>query len=176
MKSRRTLESVADQTSEMWENGSTSPQIVDLIAKEVGNIACEAPMREQAAGMYGVDAFHPFNLANVDINALRNLCTAIHDFGRSRFAAYKMVLMSEGVFRQEVRTTVWMNYIWIALFGRQWDWLKLYLTLYVEIRGVGMSLSAICIQMSSDMSLENTALANDLRWLSAKTLSASLRC
>ena len=64
MKSRRTLESVADQTSEMWENGSTSPQIVDLIAKEVGNIACEAPMREQAAGMYGVDAFHPFNLAN----------------------------------------------------------------------------------------------------------------
>ena len=45
MKGRKTLESIADQTSEMWENGCTSPQISDLIAKEVGNIVCESPMR-----------------------------------------------------------------------------------------------------------------------------------
>ena len=122
MKSRRTLDSVADQTSEMWENGSTSPQIVGLIAEEVGNIVCEMPMRERAVGMYSADAFHPFNLANMDINVVRNLCKAIHVFGRSRFAAYKMVLMSEGVFRQEVRTTVWMDYMWIALFSRRHDW------------------------------------------------------
>ena len=55
-------------------------------------------MREKAAGMYGVDVFHPFNLANLDINVVRKLCKAIHDFGRSRFAAYKMVLMSKDVF------------------------------------------------------------------------------
>ena len=32
MKGRRTLDSIADQTSEMWENGSTSSQIAALIA------------------------------------------------------------------------------------------------------------------------------------------------
>lgn len=140
MKGKRTFASIADQTSEMWENGCTSPQISDLIAKEVGNIVCESPMREKAIGMYGVDAFHPFNLANLDINVVRKLCKAIHDFGRSRFAAYKMVLMSKDVFRQEVRTMVWMEYIWIALFNRRYDWLKLYLALYVGIRGNGYEL------------------------------------
>ena len=44
MKGKRTLASIADQTSEMWENGCASPQISDLIAKEVGNIVCESPM------------------------------------------------------------------------------------------------------------------------------------
>ena len=141
MKGRRTLESIADQTSEMWENGSTSPQISDLIAKEVGNIVCESPMREKAAGMYCTDAFHPFNLANMDINVVRNLCKAIYVFGRSRFAAYKMVLMSNDVFRQEVRTTVWMDYMGVALFSRRDDWLKLYLALYVGIRGNGYELA-----------------------------------
>ena len=136
----RALESIADKTSEMWEDGCTSPQISDLIAKEVGNIVCESPMREKAAGMYGVDVFHPFNLANMDINVVRRYCTAIHDFGRSRFAAYKTVLMSKDVFRQEVRTTVWMDYIWITLFSRRYDWLKLYLALYVGIRGNGYEL------------------------------------
>ena len=140
MKGRGALESIADKTSEMWEDGCTSPQISDLIAKEVGNIVCEMPMRERAVGMYSADAFHPFNLANMDINVVRNLCKAIHVFGRSRFAAYKMVLMSEGVFRQEVRTTVWMDYMWIALFSRRHDWLKLYLALYVGIRGRGYEL------------------------------------
>lgn len=140
MKGRRTLESIAEQTSEMWENGCTSPQISDLIAKEVGNIVCESPMREKAAGMYCADAFHPFNLANMDINVVRRLCTALHDFGRSRFAAYKMVLMSNDVFRQEVRTTVWMDYMGVALFSRRYDWLKLYLALYVGIRGNGYEL------------------------------------
>ena len=43
MKGKRTLASIPDQTSEMWENGCTSPQISDLIAKEVGNIDCESP-------------------------------------------------------------------------------------------------------------------------------------
>lgn len=141
MKGRGALESIADQTSEMWENGCTSPQITDLIAKEVGNIVCESPMREKAAGMYCTDAFHPFNLANMDINVVRNLCKAIFVFGRSRFAAYKMVLMSNDVFRQEVRTTVWMDYMGVALFSRRGDdWLKLYLALYVGIRGNGYEL------------------------------------
>ena len=140
MKSRRTLESVADQTSEMWENGCASLQITDLIAKEVGNIVRESPMREKAAGMYGVDVFHPFNLANMDINVVRRYCKAIHDFGRSRFAAYKTVLMSKDVFRQEVRTTVWMDYMGVALFSRRYDWLKLYLAIYVGIRGNGYEL------------------------------------
>ena len=140
MKGRRTLESIADQASEMWENGCTSPQISDLIAKEVGNIVCESPMREKAAGMYCADAFHPFNLANMDINVVRNLCKAIYFFGRSRFAAYKMVLMSNDVFRQEVRTTVWMDYMGVALFSRRDDWLRLYLALYVGIRGNGYEL------------------------------------
>ena len=140
MKVKRTLDSIADQTSEMWENGYTSPQISNLIAKEVGNIVCESPMREKAARMYGVDAFHPFNLANMDINAVRRYCTAIHDFGRSRFAAYKLVLMSKDVFRQEVRTTVWMDYMGIALFSRRYDWLRLYIALYVGIRGNGYEL------------------------------------
>lgn len=108
---KRTLESVADQTAEMWENGNPSKEIVDVIAKEVGGIVCDTPMRAKATGMYGIEAFHPFNLANVDVNVVRNFCRAIHDFGRSRFAAYKTVLMSEGVFSQEVRTAVWMDYI-----------------------------------------------------------------
>ena len=82
---KRTLESVADQTAEMWENGNPSKEIVDVIAKEVGGIVCDTPMREKAAGMYGIEAFHPFNLANVDVNVVRNLCRAIHDFGRSPF-------------------------------------------------------------------------------------------
>ena len=34
MKGKRTFASIADQTSEMWENGCTSPQISDMIAKE----------------------------------------------------------------------------------------------------------------------------------------------
>lgn len=140
MKQKRTLESVADQTAEMWENGNPSKEIVDVIAKEVGGIVCDTPMREKAAGVYGIEAFHPFNLANVDVNIVRNLCRTIHDFGRSRFAAYKTVLMSKDVFRQEVRTTVWMDYIWITLFSRRYDWLKLYLALYVGIRGNGYEL------------------------------------
>ena len=35
---------------------------------------------------------------------------------------------------------VWMEYIWIALFNRRYDWLKLYLALYVGIRGNGYEL------------------------------------
>ena len=105
-KQKRTLESVADQTAEMWDNGNPVRDIVDVIAKDVGGIVCNTPMREKAAGMYAIDAFHPFNLANMDVNIVRNLCRAINDFGRSRFAAYKTVLMSQGVFSQEVRTAV----------------------------------------------------------------------
>ncbi len=44
MKSKRPLGSIADQTSEIWENGCASRQIPDLIAEEVGNIVCESPM------------------------------------------------------------------------------------------------------------------------------------
>ena len=137
---KRTLESVADQTAEMWENGNPSKQIVDIIAKEVGGIVCETPMREKAAGMYGIEAFHPFNLANVDVNVVRNFCKAIHDFGRSRFAAYKTVLMSEGVFSQEVRTAVWMDYIGITECGGRRAWLDHYLRLYVSMQAEGFRL------------------------------------
>lgn len=74
MKSKRPLGSIADQTSEIWENGCASRQIPDLIAEEVGNIVCESPMREKAAVMDGAEAFHPFNLANLDTNVVRKLC------------------------------------------------------------------------------------------------------
>ena len=137
---KRTLESVADQTVEMWENGNPSKEIVDVIAKEVGGIVCDTPMREKAAGMYGIEAFHPFNLANVDVNVVRNLCRAIHDFGRSRFAAYKTVLMSEGIFNQEVRTAVWMDYIGITECGVRRAWLDYYLKLYVSMQAEGFRL------------------------------------
>ena len=137
---KRTLESVADQTAEMWENGNPSKEIVDVIAREVGGIVCDTPMREKAAGMYGIEAFHPFNLANVDVNVVRNFCKAIHDFGRSRFAAYKTVLMSEGVFSQEVRTAVWMDYIGITECGEVRAWLRQYLRLYVSMRADGFKI------------------------------------
>lgn len=135
MKQKRTLESVADQTAEMWEHGNPSKEIVDMIAKEVGGIVCDTPMREKAAGMYGIEAFHPFNLANMDVNVVRNLCKAIHKFGRSRFAAYKTVLMSESVFSQEVRTAVWMDYVEMPRGSlRASGWLWSYLNLYVAMR------------------------------------------
>lgn len=134
---KRTLESVADQTAEMWEKGNPAKEIVDVIAKEVGSIVCETPMREKAIGMYGMEAFHPFNLANMDVNVVRNLCRAIHKFGRSRFAAYKTVLMSEGVFSQEVRTAVWMDYVEMY---REIGWLWPYLKLYVAMRAEGYRL------------------------------------
>ena len=137
---KRTLESIADQTAEMWENGNPSKEIVDVIAKEVGGVVCDTPMRAKAAGMYGIEAFHPFNLANVDVNVVRNFCRAIHDFGRSRFAAYKTVLMSEGVFSQEVRTAVWMDYIGITECGSPRSWLLQYLKLYVAMRADGFKI------------------------------------
>lgn len=140
-KQKRTLESVADQTAEMWDNGNPVRDIVDVIAKDVGGIVCNTPMREKAAGMYAIDAFHPFNLANMDVNILRNLCRAINDFGRSRFAAYKTVLMSQGVFSQEVRTAVWMDYI--GMYSRisyERGWLLPYLKLYVAMRAEGYKL------------------------------------
>lgn len=137
---KRTLESVANQTAEMWENGNPSKEIVDIIAKEVGGIVCDTPMREKAAGMYGIEAFHPFNLANMDVNVVRNLCRAIHDFGRSRFAAYKTVLMSEGIFSQEVRTAVWMDYLGITECGVRRAWLDHYLKLYVSMQAEGFRL------------------------------------
>ena len=141
MKQKRTLESVADQTAEMWENGNPSKEIVDVIAKEAGGIVCDTPMREKAAGMYGIEAFHPFNLANVDVNVVRNLCRAIHDFGRSRFAAYKTVLMSEGIFSQEVRTAVWMDYVEMHRGSlRESGWLRSYIKLYVAMRAEGYQL------------------------------------
>ena len=37
-KQKRTLESVADQTAEMWDNGNPVKDIVDVIAKDVGGI------------------------------------------------------------------------------------------------------------------------------------------
>ena len=137
---KRTLESVADQTAEMWEKGSPSKEIVDVIANEVGGIVCDTPMRERAAGMYGIEAFHPFNLANVDVNIVRNLCRTIHDFGRSRFAAYKAVLMSKGIFSQEVRTAVWMDYLGITECGELREWLRQYLRLYVSMRADGFKI------------------------------------
>ena len=141
MKQKRTLESVADQTAEMWENGNPAKDIVDVIAKEVGGIVCDTPMREKAAGMYGIEAFHPFNLANMDVNVVRNLCKAIHNFGRSRFAAYKTVLMSENVFSQEVRTAVWMDYVEMHRGSlRESGWLWSYLKLYVAMRAEGYQL------------------------------------
>lgn len=48
MKSKRHLSSIADQTSEIWENGCVSRQIPDLIAEEVGNIVCGSPMQNPA--------------------------------------------------------------------------------------------------------------------------------
>ena len=75
MKQKRTLASIADQTTEMWKNGNPAKEIVDVIAKEVGGIVCDTPMREKAAGMYGIEAFHPFDLANMDVNVVRNLCS-----------------------------------------------------------------------------------------------------
>ena len=140
MKQKRTLASIAYQTTEMWENGNPAKEIVDVIAKEVGGIVCDTPMREKAAGMYGIEAFHPFNLANMDVNVVRNFCKAIHDFGRSRFAAYKTVLMSEGVFSQEVRTAVWMDYIGITEYGESRAWLGQYLRLYVSMRADGFKI------------------------------------
>ena len=137
---KRTLESVADQTAEMWENGNPSKEIVDVIAREVGGIVCDTPMREKAAGVYGIEAFHPFNLANVDVNIVRNLCRTIHDFGRSRFAAYKTVLMSKGIFSQEVRTAVWMDYLGITECGELREWLRQYLRLYVSMRADGFKI------------------------------------
>ncbi len=138
---KRTLESVADQTAEMWENGNPAKEIVDVIAKEVGGIVCDIPMREKAVGMYGIEAFHPFNLANVDVNVVRNFCKAIHDFGRSRFAAYKTVLMSDGLFSQEVRTAVWMDYVEMHRGSlREGGWLWPYLKLYVAMRAEGCRL------------------------------------
>ena len=46
---KRTLESVADQTAEMWENGNPSKEIVDVIAKEVGGIVCDGAKPSCAA-------------------------------------------------------------------------------------------------------------------------------
>ena len=140
MKQKRTLESVADQTAEMWENGHPSKEIVDIIANEVGGIVCDTPMREKASGVYGIEAFHPFNLANMDVNVVRNLCRAIRDFGRSRFTAYKAVLMSEGIFSQEVRTAVWMDYIGITECGVRRAWFDHYLKLYVSMNAEGSQL------------------------------------
>ena len=45
--------------------------------------------------------FHPLNMAAMDVNALRRLCTASHNMGRRKLRAYMAVLEGGDLFPQE---------------------------------------------------------------------------
>lgn len=136
MKPKRMLESVADQTAEMWKNGLPFQEIVDLIATEVDGDSCEGPAHEMD-GLNATAVMHPFNLAKPDVNLHRGLYTAIREFGRRRLAAYKTVLTSESAFGQEIRTAVWMDCLGLSTRHAECHWLPRYLKLYVALHGKG---------------------------------------
>ena len=128
MKSKMTLQEIAGRSEEMYRGGDNSRKVVDFVLGEVAALQSDQPLSLSAANTFGAEFFHPFNFSNVDINAIRRLCTAIHRIGRRRFASYRFVLQSRDVFSRKLRTAVWMDYMGLNLScrDRREDWLTPY--------------------------------------------------
>lgn len=135
---------IARQSAKMWEQGSPLREISLFIVKSMESFGGKKPLSHQAGAPCDIGMFHPFNMAAMDVNALRRLCTAIHNIGRRKLRAYMAVLEEGDLFPQEVKTGLWMHYMGLTtcLCGNMTgsaleDWLKPYLTLCVAMCAEG---------------------------------------
>lgn len=144
-KAKPTLSDIAGKTAEMWEQGEPLRDIALYIVKTMEAVDGDKPLARQAGAQCDIGLFHPFNMALMDVNAIRHLCTAIHNLGRRKLRAYMAVLEGGGLFPQEVKTGIWMHYMGLTTclcgnmtgFPLTEDWLKPYLTLCVSLCAEG---------------------------------------
>ncbi len=169
MKPKMTLQEIAGRSDEMYRGGDNSRKVVDFVLGEVAALQSDQPLSLSAANTFGAGFFHPFNFSNVDINAIRRLCTAIHCIGRRRFASYRFVLKSQDVFSRKLRTAVWVDYMGLNLScrDRREDWLTPYCELCKVLKAPGYEIirnrSAKMVCASDKKNKPDVRLADALR-------------
>lgn len=114
------IQSIATRAEEMLSSGCSIEHAVSTTTREMLDLVDRLPdPRRMVAGL-DQKFFTPFNLARIDVNALRRLCHYVHMRGRNILRTYGFILERPDLFSRRVRVATWIEYMPCSVHGFGW--------------------------------------------------------